>query len=295
MRILKETSLVHHVRRLLGHLLHRESTMASESSYGPSQYWSDTDDKPPTPSDGVHHTRKRGRSHDDWSPTSSGGVHPTKEREHSQSSTDSEAKLVLLFNDSPTYHQTYKNAIIKDSRAVIEAAIAERIAEQLKADIVFNVGTYSSHGFQWQAQPRNKWKETTAGKKQVLAKPNEATITTLTRPLHLPGDIQEVQVILARIIKGKATQLDTHFKPEMREIVAYGLFDMLIHTKQPALVLANVGMSIVSMMNFVREYHGRKSTCADQHICIIHDKDKQVICLALDTFAQARKMATIVY
>lgn len=32
--------------------------MASESSYGPIQHWSDTDDKPPTPTDGVHHARK---------------------------------------------------------------------------------------------------------------------------------------------------------------------------------------------------------------------------------------------
>ena len=43
--------------------------------------------------------------------------------------------------------------------------------------------------------------------------------------LHLLGDIHEVQVIPARIIKGS-------------KAVTYELCDLLIHTKQPALVLS---------------------------------------------------------
>ena len=190
---------------------------------------------------------------------------------------DSKAKIVLLFNDNPTYQNATST----------EAATTERIADQLQADIVVTGTTQSSHEVQWQVRPKKwhsmhsdgMWKETSARKKHVLAESSEATTTTLTR--SLPGDIHEVKVILARIIKGS-------------KAVTHELCDLLIHTKQPALVLANVGMSTVSMINFVQEYNDRNPR-ADQHICIIHDKDKQVICLALDTFAQARKMATIVY
>ena len=254
------------------------------TSYETSCPWrqcsSDAHDKTPTPkarprqaSDCVHHTTKRGRSLDRPS-MSSGGVHPTKEPERSRkSSMDSKAKTVLLFNDRP------------------KAATTEKVAAQVQADIVFNVGSQNSHGCEWEVVNRNRWlsgefngmwQEKSARQKHVLAKSNVTTIVTLTRPVHLPGDIHEIQVILAR---------SKHGHIATRKAAVFGLFDLLIQTKKPALVLANVGTSTGSMSKFVHEYNESNSR-ADQHIRIIHN-DKQAICLALATFAQARKLAAV--
>ena len=236
--------------------IHRTKAPRS-TSYEPSQRWPDAHNKTPMPSDCVHHTTKRGRSPDRPS-MPSGGVHPTKAK------MDSKAKTVFLFTDSSTYHT--------------------RIADQLQADIVVTDNTQSSHEVQWQVRPKKwlsvhpngLWRENLARKEHVLAESSEATITTLTR--SLPGDIHEVKVILARIIKES-------------KAVIHKLCDLLIRTKQPALVLANVRTSTDRMSLFVEEYNDHKSS-ADQRICIIHN-DKQAICLALATFAQARQLVKV--
>ena len=239
--------------------IHRTKAPRS-TSYEPSQRWPDAHNKTPMPSDRVQHTTKRGRSPDRPS-MPGGGVHPTKAK------MDSKAKTVLLFTDSSS-HST-------------------EIVEQLQADIVVTDTTQSSHEIQWRVQGQKwrsmhsngMWKENVARKKHALAESSEATITTLTRSLS--GDTDEVKVILARISKES-------------KAVIHKLCDLLIRTKQPALVLANVGTSTDRMSKFrmmhIKDYNEHNSN-ADQ-ICIIHN-DKQAICLALATFAQARQLVKV--
>ena len=286
-----------------------------------SQCWPDAHDKTPKqgrpvdrpsmPSGGVHPTRKleiprakflrstpretsqcRPDAHDktpkqgrpvDHPSMPSGGVHPSRKLEivemYNRAKMDNQAKIVVLFIDSSTYpNGTSTGSLTSDT-----------IAKQIHADVSFTGESQNSHEVQWQVVRRNRWhsmdrrsglwQEALARKKHTLANHSaETTTITLARPSHLPGDIHEVRVIVARIIN-------------VSRAVTHELCKLLRYTTQPALVLASVGTSTATMKTFVQEYNDRNSS--DKHkISFIHN-DRQAICLALTTVAQARQLEAV--
>jgi len=198
---------------------------------------------------------------------------------YNRAKMDNQAKIVVLFIDSSTYpNGTSTGSLTTDT-----------IAKQIHADVSFTGESQNSHEVQWQVVRRNRWhsmdrrsglwQEALARKKHTLANHSaETTTITLARPSHLPGDIHEVRVIVARIIN-------------VSRAVTHELCKLLRYTTQPALVLASVGTSTATMKTFVQEYNDRNSS--DKHkISFIHN-DRQAICLALTTVAQARQLEAV--
>ena len=96
--------------------------------------------------------------------------------------------------------------------------------ETLKLTSV-NVGSHDSTGLKWNIETSEdgQWKYITPMQNRVLAGINKAVTTTLRRTE--PGAVQDVHLILGRIIKGKVmADPSMFFGAEMRRTVMFTLF-----------------------------------------------------------------------
>ena len=237
-----------------------------------------------SPGDGSHLTRKRPQSNDDQLPTLCANV-----------------QLNLIFNDGGTYHPTYHDIgpehqrnddTIHDTRPPMDKTEARELARTLKADIIVNVEANDPTGLKWNIETREDgpWTYTTPMQSRVLAGINKAVTTTLHCRTK-PGVTQDVHLILVRIIKGKSRL--THFDAEMRQTVMFTLFDMLLQAAQPAVMIGNVGMSLISIVMYAKEYEHRTGARLTDQIQLLPNTDQELICISLATRERSRTVVQV--
>ena len=245
------------------------------------------------PGDGSHLTRKRPQSNDDQLHTLCANV-----------------QLNLIFNDGGTAHwnpalqlgpeQQRNDDIIHDTRPPLDKTEARELARILKADIIVNVEQWTymetrhsdPTGLKWYIETRQDgpWTYTTPMQSHVLAGINKAITTTLHCRTK-PGVTQDVHLILARIIKGKSRLM--FFDAEMRQTVMFKLFGMLLQAAQPAVLLGNFGMSLISIVMYAKEYEDHTGAHLTDQIQLLPNADQELICISLATRERSRTVVQI--
>ena len=227
------------------------------------------------------------------------GSHPARKRSQSnviQTSTSCDnVQLTLVFNDGGTYDTTCKDDIMHDPRPPIDKIEARELARDLRADIIVNVGLHDATGLEWNIETSEdgQWRYTTRMQYHNLAGINTAATTTLRRTK--PGAVQNVELILVRIIKGGPSLAETmwFFGAEMRQTVMFRLFDMLLQAAQPAIMIGNFGMSLISVVMYAKEYEHRTSVRLIDQIKFLPNTDQELLCVSLHTTRRSQVMMQV--
>ena len=227
------------------------------------------------------------------------GSHPARKRSQSnviQTSTSCDnVQLTLVFNDGGTYDTTCKDDIMHDPRPPIDKIEARELARDLRADIIVNVGLHDATGLEWNIETSEdgQWRYTTRMQYHNLAGINTAATTTLRRTK--PGAVQNVELILVRIIKGGPSLAETmwFFGAEMRQTVMFRLFDMLLQAAQPAIMIGNFGMSLISVVMYTKEYEHRTSVRLIDQIKFLPNTDQELLCVSLHTTRRSQVMMQV--
>jgi len=237
-----------------------------------------------------------GASHRKPMESSGIGSHPARKRPQPnviQTSTSCDnVQLTLVFNDGGTYDDTYKDDIMHDPRPHIDKVEARELAKNLKADIIVNVGSHDATGLDWNIETSEdgQWRYTTRMHHTMLAGINTAATITLGRTK--PGAVQNVELILVRIIKG-GPETTWFFGAEMRQTVMFTLFDMLLQAAQPAIMIGNFGMSLISVVMYAKEYEHRTSTRLIDQLQFLPNTDQELICVSLHTTRPSQAMMQV--
>ena len=248
---------------------------------------------PESPSYDAH-----GASHSRPMEFSGVGSHPARKRSQSnviQTSTSCDnVQLTLVFNDGGTYDPSCKDHIMHDPRPPINKVEARELAMDLRADIIVNVGSHDATGLEWdiETSEEGQWRYTTRMQHHRLAGISHAATTTLQRTK--PGAVQNVELILVRIIKGGPLAETTwFFGAEMRQTVMFTLFDMLLQTAQPAIMIGNFGMSLISVVRYAKEYEHRTSIRLIDQLQFLPNADQELLCVSLHTTRRSQAMMQV--
>ena len=193
--------------------------------------------------------------------------------------------LTLAFADILQVQPGLRARFFCDYRQPLQLDEVYETGEDMEADFVFT--SRSCWSFSIQSFPyrrfhydhKDTW-QATSSEIMELAKDRQAMNITLRRSTTY----EEFQVILVRILKGKATgPKHLFFSAEQRRRVAFLLFEELLRSPRPALVMGNLGMALGRIATYCHEYESKVGVQMVDRLKVLANPDQQLLCLSVAT------------